>query len=203
MTMHYYFGKVKRSEMKDKTPKQIQNINQLSTMEKRWFAVYTKYKCEKYVADSLAKKQIEAYVPILTKTKRYSRKIKHYSVPLINCYVFVCIKKEDYLKTLETEYVMKFLRNGQDLLAIPEIEIETLKRVVGEDIEVKESSRSDWFMGEEVEVIAGQLAGMRGKIVSKEGKRSFVIDLETIGYQLRIKVDFNLLKPVTDGLLIA
>ena len=56
--MHYYFGKVKRSEMKDKTPKQIQNINQLSTMEKRWFAVYTKYKCEKYVADSLAKKQI-------------------------------------------------------------------------------------------------------------------------------------------------
>ncbi len=189
--------------MNDKILKQISNINQLSSNEKRWFAVYTKFKCEKYVADALSKKEIEAYVPILTKTRRYSRKIKHYTVPLINCYVFVCIKKEDYLKTLETEYVMKFLRNGQDLLAIPEVEIDTLKRVVGEDIEVKESVRSDWFSGEEVEIISGQLAGMRGRIVSKEGKRSFVIDLETIGYQLRIKVDFNLLRPVSDGLLIA
>ena len=196
-------GKLKVAQMKDKPLKQISSINQLSAKEKRWFAVYTKYKCEKYVAESLTKKQIDAYVPILTKTKRYSRKIKHYTVPLINCYVFVNILKEDYIKTLETEYVMKFLRNGQDLLAIPEIEIDTLKRVVGQDIEVKESIRSDWYLGEEVEVISGQLAGMRGRIVSKEGKRSFVIDLETIGYQLRIKIDFNLLRSVSDGLLIA
>ena len=189
--------------MKDKPLKQSTNINQLSITEKRWFAVYTKYKCEKYVAETLAKKQIEAYVPILSKTKRYSKKIKHYSIPLINCYVFVYIKKEDYIKTLETEYVMKFLRNGPDLLAIPEVEIETLKRVVGEDIEVKESVLSDWCLGEDVEVISGQLAGMRGKIVSKEGKRSFVIDLATIGYQLRIKIDPSILRPVSDALLIA
>jgi transcription antitermination factor NusG len=195
-------GKLKAGEMKDKTMKSSVNINQLSSIDKRWFAVYTKYKCEKFVADALSKKEIEAYVPIMTKTKRYSKKIKHYNVPLINCYVFVCITKDQYIKTLETEYVMKFLRNGHDLLAIPEVEINTLKRVVGEDIEVKETLGSDWFLGEEVEVISGQLAGMRGKIVSKEGKRSFVIDLETIGYQLRIKVDFNLLRPISEGLLI-
>lgn len=189
--------------MKDKLLSQTTNINQLSSIEKRWFAVYTKYKCEKYVADALTKKQIEAYVPIMTKTKRYSKKIKHYSIPLINCYVFVCIKKEEYLKTLETEYVMKFLRNGKDLLAIPEIEIDTLKRVVGEDLEIKESIHTELILGEDVEVVSGQLTGMRGKIVSKEGKRSFVIDLETIGYQLRIKIDFNLLRPLTDGQLIA
>lgn len=195
-------GKLKAGEIKEKTMKSIVNINQLSSTDKRWFAVYTKYKCEKFVADALSKKEIEAYVPIMTKTKRYSKKIKHYSVPLINCYVFVCITKDQYIKTLETEYVMKFLRNGHDLLAIPEVEINTLKRVVGEDIEVKETLGSDWFLGEEVEVISGQLAGMRGKIVSKEGKRGFVIDLETIGYQLRIKVDFNLLRPISEGLLI-
>lgn len=195
-------GKLKAGEIKEKTMKSSVNINQLSSTDKRWFAVYTKYKCEKFVADALSKKEIEAYVPIMTKTKRYSKKIKHYNVPLINCYVFVCITKDQYIKTLETEYVMKFLRNGHDLLAIPEVEINTLKRVVGEDIEVKETLGSDWFLGEEVEVISGQLAGMRGKIVSKEGKRGFVIDLETIGYQLRIKVDFNLLRPISEGLLI-
>ena len=200
--MHYYFGKTKIVDMKDKTMKSNVNINQLSSTEKRWFAVYTKYKCEKYVADALTKKEVEAYVPTYTKTRRYSKKIKHYNLPLINCYVFVCIKKDQYVKTLETEYVMKFLKNGNDLLAIPEVEINTLKRVVGEDIEVKETLSSDWYEGEEVEVISGQLAGMKGKIVSREGKRSFVIDLETIGYQLRIKVDFNILRPISEGLLI-
>jgi len=79
--------------MISKLPKQEIIINQLSPTETRWFAVYTKYKCEKYVADQLSKKNIEAYVPIISKTRRYSRKIKHYQIPLINCYVlFVSVK---------------------------------------------------------------------------------------------------------------
>jgi len=35
-------------------------INHLSNTEERWFAVYTKYKCEKFVANLLAKKNISA-----------------------------------------------------------------------------------------------------------------------------------------------
>ena len=42
--------------MISKLPKQEIIINQLSPTETRWFAVYTKYKCEKYVADQLSKK---------------------------------------------------------------------------------------------------------------------------------------------------
>lgn len=178
-------------------------VNQLSGTEAKWFAIYTKYKCEKYVADQLSKKGIEAYVPVITRIKRYIRKIKKYDVPLINCYVFVHITKAEYLPTLETEYVMKFLRQGKDLLAIPQAEIETIKRVTGESFDI-EMVPFDYFgEGDEVEVISGQLTGMKGKIVSKSGKRSFAIDLETIGYQLRINIDINLLKPISKKLLIA
>ncbi|MBK9736166.1 MAG: UpxY family transcription antiterminator [Saprospiraceae bacterium] len=175
----------------------------MSTDKKRWFAVYTKYKCEKYVSDILSKKQIASYVPIVSKTKKYNRKVKHYEVPLINCYVFVYIDKKEYLPILETEYVMKFLKQGKDLLAIPESEIEVLRRVSGDVIDVSINQDLDFIYGQEVEVISGHLAGMRGKIVSKSSKRCFVIDLETIGYQLRIKVDFNLLRPMYTKQLIA
>jgi len=184
-------------------PKQEIIINQLSASESRWFAVYTKYKCEKYVADQLSKKNIESYIPIITKTKRYSRKIKKYQIPLINCYVFVNIKKPEYVPTLETEYVMKFLKQGKDLICIPQEEIEILKRVVGDVEEIYAIEQNIFQAGEEVEVVSGNLTGMKGRIVSKSGKRNFVVELTTIGYQLSIQVDMNLLKPVNHKKLIA
>ena len=178
-------------------------INQLSDKDKKWFALYTKYKCEKYVADSLCKKGIEAYVPLISKTKRFTRKVKHYEVPLINCYVFVYIDKSQYIPSLETEYVMKFLKQGKDLLAIPNEEINILKRVSGEIIEAVSLGEYCFESGEEVEIISGHLTGMKGRVIDKTGKRHFVVDLQTIGYQLRIQVDSSLLQPTETKHLIA
>jgi len=178
------------------SPGKPSDINQLSKTESRWFAVYTKYKCEKYVAEHLSKKKIEAYVPLMTRTRRYARKIKQYEVPLINCYVFVHILKNQYITTLETEYVMSFLRQGRDLIAIPPSEIDLLKRVAGDATEAIETSQAGFMHGEEVEVTSGHLAGMRGKVVERTGKKSFIVDLDTIGFQLRINIDLHLLKPV-------
>jgi transcription antitermination factor NusG len=172
------------------------SINQISQTESRWFAIYTKFKCEKFVADLLRKKNIESYVPLVNKTKKYARKIKHYQVPLINCYVFVCIKQEEYLQVLETEYVIKFLRHGKDLFSIPAREIQTLKRVAGDVDEVVASHNYEFSPGEDVEVSSGSLTGLRGKIISKSGKKSFVVELENIGFQLRINIDLNLIVPV-------
>jgi transcription antitermination factor NusG len=170
-------------------------VNQISKTEKRWFAVYTKYKCEKYVANLLEKKQIEVYVPLMSKTRRYERKIKHYEVPLINCYVFACITEDQYIQTLETEYVLKFLKHGKDLYAIPQAEIDILKRITGQITEVVSLSDVKFEVGEDVEVVSGSLAGLKGKIVKKAAKRSFVIELINIGFQFRIEIDHELLIP--------
>ncbi|MBK9255834.1 MAG: UpxY family transcription antiterminator [Saprospiraceae bacterium] len=178
-------------------------INQLNPTEKRWFAVYTKYKCEKYVADVLFKKGIEAYVPLISKTRRYTRKIKTFHTPLINCYVFTNIIKDQYIPVLETEYVMKFLRQGKDLLSIPNAEIQILKRISGDVIEAYSISSEEFQSGELVEVASGHLTGMKGKIVSRSGKHSFVVDLDTIGFQLRINIDLKLLKPINHLYLTA
>ena len=171
-------------------------INQISSTEPRWFAVYTKFKCEKFVAELLRKKNIETYVPLINRTKRYERKIKHYQLPLINCYVFVLITQKEYLSVLETEYVLKFLRQGKDLLAIPFEEIQTLKKVAGDIEAVEATHKYEFLPGEDVEVISGSLTGLRGKIIDKSGKKSFAVELENIGFQLRINIDLKLLVPV-------
>lgn len=170
--------------------------NHLDNTEKKWFAIYTKFKCEKYVVNHLLKKGIEAYIPLLVTTKRYARKIKTYQIPLINCYAFVKIDKSQYLKVLETEFVMKFIKQRQDLISIPENEIELLRKIVGElDIKV-ELSHEAFIEGQEVEVISGNLTGLKGLLLKKHNKNEFLVELDHIGIQLSLNINPGLLRPI-------
>jgi len=170
--------------------------NHLDNTEKKWFAIYTKFKCEKYVVNHLRKKGIEAYIPLLVTTKRYARKIKTYQIPLINCYAFVKIDKSQYLKVLETEFVMKFIKQRQDLICIPENEIELLRKIVGElDIKV-ELSHEAFIEGQEVEVISGNLTGLKGLLLKKHNKNEFLVELDHIGIQLSLNINPGLLRPI-------
>ena len=158
-----------------------------------WYAIHTKFKCEKYIAKQLNAKGIEAYVPLLSTTKRYVRKVKTYEVPLISCYVFVRIDLTDRVKVLETQYVFGFLKCNGRVTAIPEVEMQLMKRVVGELDEVNVEPLS-WERGDQVEVISGNLTGLNGKIVMRQAKREFLVELETLGYQLNVSIDKSLLR---------
>jgi transcription antitermination factor NusG len=179
-----------------KTKLMSDNINQLSQVERRWFAIYTKVKCEKYVKDNIERKGIECYVPLMSKSRRYTRKVKHFEVPLINCYAFVHITKDQYLPVLETEHVFKFIKQGKDLIAIPENEISILKKITGFALETVNIRKSDFLIGTEVEVSKGNLAGIKGRIVNQNNNNSFVVELINIGYQFRIDIDADLLSPI-------
>lgn len=179
--------------MSSKSSNISEPINHLSATEHKWFAVYTKYKCEKYVVNQLSKKGISAYLPLTTVTKKYVSKVKRYQVPLINCYVFVKIKKNQYISVLETEYVMSFIKQRQSLISIPESEIDTLRLVVGE-IENVEAGNVTLEKGDEVEIIAGNLTGIKGQLISKEGGNRFVVALKTVGLQLSMIIDRSLMR---------
>lgn len=170
-------------------------VNDLVEDEKKWFAIYTKYKCEKFVRDQLTKRNIESYVPLLTKTKVYTSRVKEFEVPLVNCYVFVKIDKSQYVHVLRTEYVLKFIKVGQNLISIPEKEIDLLKRVVGQ-YEVSLGDMSNLELGGRVEVIGGELTGLKGQLLGVKNKNEFVVELTSIGIQLQIQIDKSLLRAV-------
>lgn len=161
--------------------------NHLHDTEARWFAVYTGYKREKKVVELLQKKGITAYVPLQKLKRYYTRKIKEVELPLISCYVFVRITHSQYVPVLETQYVQRFLKIKRNLLAIPDHEIDLLRRVVGE-IEGVEADVSSLRQGDDVEVIGGQLTGLCGTLVEQKGRHCLVISLQTLGYDLLMEV---------------
>ena len=165
-------------------------INDLSQDESKWFAIYTKYKCEKYVVEQLSKKGIGAYVPIIQKVKKYASRVKKYDLPLLNNYVFVKITKEEYVRVLETQYVLNFVKQRRNLISIPEEEILILKKVVGE-LEGVTAGNIEFGRGDLVEIVGGNLTGIRGILEEKSGKSRFTIKLTSVGIQLSINVAKN------------
>lgn len=161
---------------------------QLDDNEARWFAVYTRFKREKMVRKRLEEKGIHTYLPLQRVTRHYTRKVKHLEIPLISCYIFTKITRSHYVPVLEDPDVVTFVKTAKDLIAIPEEQMEILRRIVGEGEEVAVET-DDYRIGDEVEVIGGQLTGLKGQLIDKEGEKFFVVDLDFIDTRLRMKID--------------
>lgn len=165
----------------------------LDEQEQRWFAVYTKFKREKIVLRQLTERGIEAYLPLQSYTRRYTRKIKQVELPLISCYIFTKINKQHYIPVLETPDVVNFVKPAKELIAIPDSEMLLMKRVVGEGMEL-EVEPSSYQIGDEVEIIGGNLTGIKGWLVETKTGKNFVIELDNLGYSLRMAVDPAMLR---------
>ncbi len=177
----------------------ITSSNHLHPTQARWFAVHTRSKSEKFVQRMLVKKGIQTYLPLQSFLRQYARSTRMVEKPLINCYVFVHITKASYLTVLETEHVAGFVRFSKELHAIPEAEMDIMRRITmekGLDMEVIPGAFTE---GEAVEICAGNLSGMKGRIVKSEGKRSFQIELSSLGHSLLLSVDAAMLGKLANG----
>jgi transcription antitermination factor NusG len=163
--------------------------NHLHDTEPRWFAVHTRSKSEKFVQRMLHKKGLYAWVPIQKLLRSYSRSTRWVEKPLINCYVFVRITRDQYRTVLETEHVAGFVKFSKDLIAIPEAEMDVLRRITLEnelEVEVLPGSMAE---GDPVEIRAGSLAGLKGRVVKMAGKRKMQVELIHLGYSLLLTID--------------
>lgn len=169
--------------------------NHLSAKEPRWFAVYTRYKREKLVDKRLKEQGIESYLPIQSVSRQYGKKVRTVELPLIGTYLFTRITKTEYVAVLRTLDVVGFVKFSQNLIAIPDGEIRILQRVVGQGIEV-DVEPNIYRIGDEVEIMSGTLTGLKGILLATDQNKNFVIELNQIGYSLRIQVEPAKLKPI-------
>lgn len=151
--------------------------------------MHTRSRSEKFVQRMLSKKGILAWLPLQKLMRRYARSTRLTEKPLINCYIFVKIVKDQYVPVLETENVAGFVKFSKNLIAIPEAEIDLLKRITLEEGLDIEAIPGAFEEGDPVEISAGNLTGMTGRIVKTEGKRRFQVALGQLGYSLLITVD--------------
>jgi transcriptional antiterminator RfaH len=166
----------------------------LDTREHHWFALMVRPRTEKMVAQSLRRKGIEAYVPVLTKYQYYTRKVKKVELPLIRGYVLVPLILADYIKALDTEHVCGFIKHNKAPAIIPDEQIELIRRVEGTGKCADAVPVEQLEPGAHLEVIGGDLTGMSGRLVRLKGKDFVSVELIYMDTALILDIDKKYLR---------
>lgn len=93
-----------------------------------WYAVYTKPRWEKKVAETLTRKQIEVYCPLNKVVHQWNDRKKAIEEPLFPSFVFVRIPESMIATVRETGGIVNFVYWLGKPASIPNHEIDLIKR---------------------------------------------------------------------------
>ncbi len=155
--------------------------------ENLWYAVYTKPRNEKKIVKLLSEKEINAYIPLLKRLKKWSDRRKWVEDPLLKSYVFVNIDKRQYYDVLNTDGVVKYVTFGGKAVPIPEKQIDVLRRLVATEADI-EVAPGKFKPGDRVEIRTGTLFGLSGELVEFKGKKLVLMRIEHIGQSLLVNI---------------
>jgi transcription antitermination factor NusG len=160
----------------------------------QWYALKTRAKCEKLVAKLLERQKFTFYLPIQRLFRYYKRKVRKVELPLIPNYIFVQIRRTDYVHILQMTYVVNFVRSQQVIMPVPQAEIDLLKKICDEPDLVVTVNQGPLVPGDQVEIVRGNLTGLKGVLMEKEGKHTFQVALDYLGHVLNMSIDSSLIK---------
>jgi len=164
-------------------------------MEKLWYAIYTKPRWEKKVSEMLSEKGVDNYLPLQKVLRQWSDRRKWVSEPLFKSYVFVYINHEQYLSTLQTPGVIRFITFERKAVPIPPVQIEAIRVFIKTGEEML-SNIPDIEIGDRVMVTRGSLKGLEGTLVQISNKHRMRIMIEGIRQSLHLKIPASYLKKI-------
>jgi transcription antitermination factor NusG len=158
-------------------------------MPNQWFAVYTRPRHEKKVAQQLSNKGIQVFLPLRTVISNWKDRRKEVQFPLFTGYVFVHIVLEDRLSVLRIPGVVQFVASEGKPVAIPDTQIDAVRQLVSSGLKydpypyVKEGMR--------VTIRTGPLKGVEGLVIAKRKKHLLVLSVDLIQQSASLEIDIN------------
>jgi transcription antitermination factor NusG len=148
------------------------------------------------VAEMLALKGLEVFLPLYESVRRWKDRKKMLSLPLFPCYVFVRGAVNRRLQVLTTPGVHMILSNGERAATVPEDEIEAIRRTVEGSLRVEPHP----FLkcGERVRVTRGSLEGVEGILVRKKSLYRLVLSVNMLAQSVAVEIDASDVEPVTE-----
>lgn len=157
-----------------------------SSTQASWFAVYTRHRHEKAVAQLITGRGVEAFLPLYKAVHRWKDRMKDLSLPLFPNYVFVLADLDHRVAVLSTPGVYDFVRLSGVPAAIPAAEIDAVRCAVerGLNVEPHPLLKS----GDRVRVKSGPLEGLEGILVRKKSFYRLVLSVELLMKSISVEV---------------
>jgi transcription elongation factor/antiterminator RfaH len=166
---------------------------------RQWYVLHTRSRHEAVVADGLARKTMEVFLPkIRVRSTRRDRKLM-IQVPLFPGYVFLRtdLHPHTHLEVVKTAGVVRLIGTQHGPVPVPEHTIESLKIMVAADLPIVTGHRLQ--PGDRVMVVNGPLTGVVGTFVRYRNQGRVVVHIEALGQFAGVDVqeeDVEVLPPV-------
>jgi transcription termination/antitermination protein NusG len=158
-----------------------------------WYALWTRSRHEQVVRDQLAQRGYEAFLPTIPKWSRWKDRKKKIDWPLFPGYCFARFDTRERLPILKCTGVVTIVSFDGDIVPIPDVEIDSIRRLVESELQfdpcplIRE--------GMMVEVVHGPLKGVIGRLLRKGSHARLMLAVDLIGQAVSVEVDAADVKP--------
>ena len=154
-----------------------------------WYALYTRSRFEKKLMTELADRSIEVFLPMREILSRWKDRKKKVWLPLFPGYLFVrqIDTPANRHRVLNVPGAVRFVGFNGQAVPIPAEQIEGVRRFLECNLSVDPYPYMK--IGQRVEVIAGPLKGIQGKLVQKKGRFRFVLQVDLIRQAVAVEID--------------
>ena len=168
-------------------------------MNTNWYAVYTKPRWEKKVAEILTRKEIQNYCPLNKVLKKWHDRKKIIMEPLFTSYVFVQVMEKQLTDLKRIDGIISVLYWLGKPAVIRENEIDAIKSFMN-DYEHVSLEKVNVRVNDKVKIIHGPLETREG-IVLEVFTHTIKVFLPSLGYSMLAQVhrsDIKLSTQVVD-----
>ena len=95
-----------------------------------WYAVYTRTRHEKAVAEQCKQRGVIAFLPLYCVRHRWKQRFAEVLLPLFPSYIFVRIALEERLRVLSVPGIVSIVSFNGSPAVVPESQIDCLKRAI-------------------------------------------------------------------------
>ena len=161
-----------------------------------WYALYTRSRFEKKLMSELSDRAIEVFLPMREILSRWKDRKKRIWIPLFPGYIFVhqVDTPANRYRILNVPGAVRFIGFNSRVVPIPQEQIDGVRRFLEANLAVDPYPYMK--VGRRVEVIAGPLKGIQGKLVQKKARFRFVIQVDLIRQAVAVEIDASDVRPI-------
>ena len=161
-----------------------------------WWALYTRHQHEKTVAQNLANKGFDVFLPLYESTRRWKDRTKNLWLPLFPCYVFLRGGLHRRSMVVTTPGVHMILCNGERVAVIPDGEMDAIRLALAGPSRVE--PHPYLRCGDRVRVTRGSLTGVEGVLLRKKSVCRLVLSVAMLAQSVAVEINAVDVEPVSE-----
>lgn len=146
-------------------------------LKSHWCAAYVIARHEKVVADHLARRSLESFLPVYHSVRKWNKRRAHVELPLFPSYLFIRISVAERIRALEVPGVVHIVSFRGTPVAVPDDQIESLRMA----LQLRRSEPHPYLAaGRRIRIKAGPLRGLEGVVVRHNNQTRIIVSVDFI-----------------------